>query len=247
MPVLDTGRVPRYAGWSAYASAGLAVISTVSLFLFYALEVPRSIATGGASPQIFGTLNDVTGLFGLAFQLPLTAALHQLAPPRKQGLSRVAMALGIVGILTLVLAQALLVAQVIRFEVNLPVVMAALVLLGTWMVLANHLVRVAGTLPPRLGWLGEFAGTLFVLLGGLVLLLVTAGSGNPSAAANVGTFIQQSPLILGAVIVLAVAAFLALSFGQLIWLLWLGRRLLAIAVVAPRQSDRRPAHAGAPR
>src|SRR5258708_27591525 len=39
---------------SAYVSAGLAVIGDVALFLFYVLEAPRALATGGASSRVFG-------------------------------------------------------------------------------------------------------------------------------------------------------------------------------------------------
>src|SRR5262249_22393969 len=115
MLVLEPTRVRRYAGWSAYVSAGLSIISGVSLLLFYALEVPRAVARGGASPHTLGTLSDVTGLVGMACQLPLTVALHQFASARRQWLSWVALALGVAGILMLVIAQALLVAQVISF------------------------------------------------------------------------------------------------------------------------------------
>jgi hypothetical protein len=248
MLVLEPTRVRRYAGWSAYVSAGLSIISGVSLLLFYALEAPRAVATGGASPHTLGTVNDVTGLVGMACQLPLTVALHQFAPARRQWLSWVALALGVAGILMLVIAQALLVAQVISFAVNVPFVMAALVLIGTWLILANHLGRRGGALPPRLTWLGELTGAAFVLLGGVVLLLVTVGSGNPLAAANVGaTFAQQSPVLFGAVIVLAFLVFLVLAFGELIWLIWLGRRLLTAPAGAPEQRDRLPAHAGTTR
>jgi hypothetical protein len=38
MPGLPAGRMLRCAGWSAYRSAGLALIGHVFIFLFYALE-----------------------------------------------------------------------------------------------------------------------------------------------------------------------------------------------------------------
>jgi hypothetical protein len=216
-------------GWSAYLSAGLAIIGTVFLFLFYAVEVPRSIATGGKAPQVFGTLNDIAGLFQLLFMLPLTVALYRLAPSRHRGLGWAAMALGVVGLLTAVIAQALLVARVISFAVNLPFVLAALGLVGGWMVLANHLGRGEGTLPPRLTWLGELTGAAFVPLGGLAVLIVTVGPLKPITAPDLGAFAQQHPVVTGALIVLAGAVFLAYFVGILIWLVWLGRRLLAAA------------------
>jgi hypothetical protein len=40
MLALDPDRIRRYAGWSAYVSASLSIIGSVSVFLFYALEAP---------------------------------------------------------------------------------------------------------------------------------------------------------------------------------------------------------------
>src|SRR5260370_20349229 len=85
MPALETVRIRRYAGWSAYVSAGLAVIGDVALFLFYALEAPRALATGGTSAQVFGPLSDNAGLFSSIFMLPLPLALHQLTAQRSRG------------------------------------------------------------------------------------------------------------------------------------------------------------------
>ena len=49
MAAFETDRVRRFAGWSAYVSAGLSIIGGIALFLFYGLEAPRTIATGNAS------------------------------------------------------------------------------------------------------------------------------------------------------------------------------------------------------
>jgi hypothetical protein len=208
-------------------SAGLSIIGGVALFLFYALEAPRSLETGDTTPQVFGPLSDYAGLFQFLFMLPLTMALYQLAPARNDRLSRVAEVLGAAGLLTAVVAQALLVTHVISFEVNLPVVLVGLVLIGVWMVVANRLGRAGGTLPLRLAWLGEFTGAVFVLLGGLVLLLTPISSRDPSATANIGAFAVQHPLLIGIVIVLIIPGLLANFIGVPIWLIWLGHRLLA--------------------
>jgi hypothetical protein len=120
-----------------------------------------------------------------------------------------------------------------HISVNLPFSLAAFSLIGVWMVLANHLGRSRGALPVRLTWLGELTGAAFVLLGGLALVAVLTRARNPVvAASNVGTFAQQHPVLLGAVAVLAAAGSLALFFGNLIWLIWLGRRLLASAAAS---------------
>ena len=229
MLALDSVHVRRYAGWSAYLSAGFTIIGTVFLFLFYALEVPRATATSGSASYVWGTLNDLAVVFQLLFMLPLTMALQQLIIPRHQSLSWVALALGVVGILTAAIAQILLIARVISFEVNLPLGVAALGLIGAWMVVVNHLGRAGGILPARLAWLGEIMGAVFVLMGGLAPLLAMISS--------FGAFVQQHPVIIGAVIALAVPGFLAYFVGLPVWLVGLGRRLLT-TTSAPERGKR---------
>jgi hypothetical protein len=219
----------RYAGWSAYLSAVLGILSTVFLFVFYGVEVPQVVAAGGAGTQVFGTLNDITGLFQLFFMLPLTVALYRLSSARRPGLSVAALLLGLAGLLLAVVAQALLVAQVISFVVNLPIVLAALLLIGVWLILTNHLGRSAGALSARLAWVGEATGVAFFLAGCFAPLVVLAGPNGPlaAAAASVGIYATQHPVIIVGGIVVAAPIFLLWSFGTLIWCVWLGRRLLA--------------------
>jgi hypothetical protein len=139
-----------------------------------------------------------------------------------------------VGLLTAVVAQALLVARVVNFAENLPFILAAFTLIGVWMVLANnHLGRGAGALPPRLAWLGEATGAAFALLGGLTLVAVLVAASNPVvAASNVGVTLKQHPVFIGILIVVGIPVLLAYFFGSLIWLIGVGHRLLAMAVVA---------------
>lgn len=235
MAAFETDRVRRFAGWSAYVSAGLSIIGGIALFLFYGLEAPRTIATGDTSHYIFGPLSDYAGLFQFLSMLPLTLALYQLALARNQRLSLAAAALGIVGLLTAVIAQALLVTHVIGFEVNLPIILVALVLIGVWMLVANRLGSARGALSPRLAWLGKFTGAVFVLLGGLTLLLVLVSLRDPSAVANLGTFAQQHLWLIGAAIVVVIPGLLANFIGVPIWLIGIGRRLLTTATGAPAQ------------
>jgi hypothetical protein len=232
MTPLGTGSIRRYAGWSAYVSAGLSIIGGVALLLFYALEAPRSIATGNTSPQVFGPLSDYAGLFQFLFMLPLTVALYQLAFPKTQRPSLVAAVCGASGLLTALAAQALLVARVISFAVNLPIVLVALALIGTWMLLASRLGGRDGTLPRWLARVGVVTGAAFALMSGLVLLLVLPSALAPAAATSADMFVLQHPLLIGAIVVVAIPGFLAYFFGMLIWLIGIGRRLLAMAAVA---------------
>jgi hypothetical protein len=237
----------RFAGWSAYLSGGLSIVSGVFLFLFYALEVPRMAALGAAAPQTFGTLNDIATLVQFLCMLPLTVAFHRLAPSDRRGLSLISVAVGVVGLLVVVIAQALLVARVLSFEVNLPFVMAAFGLFGVWMILADRFVRASGGLPSGLARLGELAGIAFVLMSAVTLLVILINWRDPSAAGRLGAFLQQYPALIVIAIVLAVPLFLAFFVAVPLWLIWVGRRLLAIAAVAQEQSDRQPIYAGTTR
>lgn len=79
-----------------------------------------------------------------------------------------------------------------------------------------------------MSWLGELTGAAFVLASGLALLVVTAAARNAfSVSSDLGAISQQYPVIIGAGIVLAVAGYLALFVGLLIWLIWLCRWLPA--------------------
>lgn len=152
------------------------------------------------------------------------------------------MALGVLGLLTTIVAQALLVARVISFEVRLPFVLGGLVLIGVWMILASHLGRAGGALAPRLAWLGALTGALVIEVG-LVFLLVLASAPNPRILSNLGTLAQQSPTLIGAAIFLAIPGFLDRFLGVPIWLIGVGRRLLA-AAPAPARGERPLAWAG---
>jgi hypothetical protein len=229
---LEPDSIRRYAGWSTYVSAGLTIIGGVALILFYALEAPQSIASGDTSPQVFGPLSDYAGLFQFLCMLPLTVALHQLAPAHQRRLSLVAAVCGAIGLLTAVSAQALLVAHVMSFAVNLPIVLVALALIGTWMLLTSRIGGRDGTLPRWLARLGMATGAAFALMSGLVLPLVLVSALAPAAATSAGMFALRHPLLIGAIILLAIPGFLAYFFGMLIWLIGVGRRFLAMAAKA---------------
>lgn len=227
MAIMVASRTLRYAGWSAFVSASLSVFGGIALFLFYGLEAPRTIETGDTSGHIFGPISDYASLLQFAFMLPLAVALRNFAPARNHNLSQAAETLGAMGLLMAIAAQVLLVLKVVDFSVNLPLILVALVLIGVWMVVANRLGRMGGALPARVARLGEFTGAVFVLMGGLTLLPVLASAINPIAMANVGTFTLQHPVLVGVIVAVFIPGLLANFFGLPIWLIGVGRRLLA--------------------
>jgi hypothetical protein len=232
MVAVTADRSLRYAGWVAYISAGLSIIGAVTLLLFYALEAPNTIKTGDSSGHIFGPLSDYAGLFQFLSMLPLAVALDRLAPARAQRLSQIAEVTGVTGMLTAALAQFLLVAHIVTFAVNLPIVLVGMVLIGVWLVVANRLGGAGGALPSRLAFVGVFSGAMFALLGGLTLVFVIASASNPTAVANFGAYLLHNPVLIGAIIVVFTPALLAYIIGVPVWLIGLGRRLFATNVAA---------------
>lgn len=181
------------------------------------------------APQTFGTLNDIATVFQFLCMLPLTVALHRLASPDQRGFSQFGAAVGVTGLLGVVIAQALLVAGVLSFAVNLPIVMTAFALFGVWMILANHLAQTSGGLSRRLAWLGKATGAAFVVMSAIVLLAELINWRNPSALADLGTFAQQYPALEVIAIIVAIPLLLAFFVAVPLWLIRLGRRLFTIA------------------
>lgn len=227
MVAINAPHGPRFAGWSAYLSAGLSIIGAIALLLFYGLEFPQAIATGSDSQHFFGPLSDYAGLFQFLAMLPLPVALHHLASARNRRLSRVAEILGLTGLLIAALAQFLLVTHIIDFTVNLPIVLVGMVFIGVWLVVANRLGRASGALSRRLTLLGMYTGAMFAALGGLTLVMTLAYSVNPTAIANLGTFLLDTPVLAGTIIVVFTPALLAYFIGVPVWLIGIGRRFLA--------------------
>jgi hypothetical protein len=228
MSPVKRDRASRYAGWLAYVSAALTIVAAVILVsqYYYALT-PGAYAPGGVSPEDLAHLNEKVGLVVPLFMLPLPVALHRLTSHPGWGLNWVAMALGVLGWLTITVTQALLIITRISFEVTQPFAMVGLTLIGVWMILANHLARARGALGRWLSWLGELIGVSFVLA---VVAIVLS---------------MLSDALIGVVFVLAIPGALAFVVGFPIWLIGLGRRLLRTPL-APDQSARQPASVGAP-
>jgi hypothetical protein len=211
----------------AYASAGFSIIGSITLLLFYGLEAPRIFAGDTTSPQVFGPLSDYAGLFQFLFMLPLPVVLHQLAATRVRRLSWLGAGLGVAGLLTYALSQTLLVTHVIGIEINIPMVLVGLVLISAWLIIANRLGRAGGVLPPRLAALGELTGIALMVLSSIALLLMLVNARDSSAMAHLGAFTQQQPWLIGIAVVVLLPGLVAFFIAVPIWLIWVGRRLLA--------------------
>ena len=189
------------------------------------------IETDTNSSQMFGTLNDIATLFQFLCVLPLTAALHRLAPPSRWRFSAINMIIGVVGLLGVVIVQGLLVPGVMSFEVNLPLVMAAFGLFGVWTFLANGLAYASGIFSRRLARLGQVTGLTFVLGCVIVLLGVFITWRDPSVVERAGTLIQQNVALAGAGVIVLIPLVLAWYVAVPLWLIGVGRRLTTLASV----------------
>jgi hypothetical protein len=226
----------RYARWSAYVSATFWILGNVAVLLFYTLELPRSLA-GGTEPHVFGPLSDYASLLQFVFLLPLPLALLQVSSSRQANPGFVA-ALGVIGSLLGATAQALLVTDVIAFELNLPIILVALALISVWMFLVSRRGRLEKLLSTRLARLGMITGTSLAVLTSLVLAGVVATALNPGSMATVSAFIQRNPAFIGVGVALFIPGFLAYFCGVPLWLIGAGRRLLTTPLVS-EQDDRR--------
>jgi len=102
----------RNSARAAYLSAALTVVGFVTLIVFYAVGQP------------FGTLNDASSVALAICLLPVAAALHHLQARSAPSLSRLALAIGWLGMLTLAVLPTL--AETIAQTLKLPYVAIAL-------------------------------------------------------------------------------------------------------------------------
>jgi hypothetical protein len=228
-PVSNGTSLCRFAGRAALISAGLTIMADVFLILFFAVEAPGK-TTGQAPFLTFGTINDATIVFQFLAMLVLPLALHQLAPPSQRALSALATALGLVGMVIIVIAQTLLVARVITFAVNLPYAMDGHALFGMWALIASHLGRASGALTARLARLGTLVGAVYLAAGIVVLLWLAISTASPQISAQLT---QGNLMVTIVVVILGAAIFLGYVFGLISWLIVLGRWLLGTAPAGP--------------
>jgi hypothetical protein len=205
-------------------------MGSVAVLLFYALEAPASLA-GETKPHIFGPLSDYASLFQFVCLLPLPLTVRQVSSSGQRTPVAVA-ALGVSGALVGAIAQALLLTGVIGIEVNIPLIIGALALLGGWMLLASRRARSDEVLPAWLARVGAYTGASFALVLSLTLVLLLAAALTPGALADFGAFLQGAPALIGVAIVAIIPAALAYFVGVPIWLIGLGRRLHSSSAAA---------------
>lgn len=137
-----SARTVRLGGWTAYASGTIAAIGLAFLVAMFV-----SFAVASSAARAFGWLNDVLGMVQYLVAVPIAVVLHRLLGARNPALSRVAMAVGISGMLATAALQFLLVIGVLTFSQEVLPVSVALLVVGVWLVITGYLGRSTGTLP----------------------------------------------------------------------------------------------------
>jgi hypothetical protein len=143
----------RFAGWTAYANAGLTIANIVTIMIFF--------SAGG----FWGRLNDgVSVLWALSF-IPLAIVLYRVNTPVNGPASLLAAVIGIAAMLVFAVLQILLVMKQVTFEQTVATVLTTTGIIGLSLVLNGLLARAGETLPAGLVWLTLAFGLGFVLGG----------------------------------------------------------------------------------
>ena len=145
----------------AYAAGVTGILANLFLIAFFALQIGRP-----ENGTWLGSANDLVGSLGSAFMIPVALALSAWLPDRRS--SQIVQFVGLSAMAILVVGGPMLVAGVLEFEVQAPIVMGAWVVLSLWLFLVNRWLRSSGTLPPRTARFGEAMGALVLIAGGVV-------------------------------------------------------------------------------
>ncbi len=126
----------RFGGVAAYVSGVVAAVGVVFL-----IAMLVSFGVGSELAGTFGRVNDVLIVVQYSLAVPAAVALHAVLRPRNSRLSRLVLAIGIIGILAVVVLQLLLVFGVLSFERQVVMVVLALLVVGLWLVITGNLAR----------------------------------------------------------------------------------------------------------
>lgn len=152
----DLGRAALFA----YAAGVTGILANLLLIAFFALQVGRP-----ENGTWLGSANDLVGSLGSAFMIPVALALSAWLPDRRS--SQFVQFVGLSAMAILVAGGPLLVAGVLEFEVQAPIVMGAWVVLSLWLFLVNRWLRSSGAFPTRTARFGEAVGTLVLIAAGV--------------------------------------------------------------------------------
>ena len=169
----------RFAGWSAYMSAALMILSIVTVIIFF--------AAGG----IWGRINDsVSVIWALSF-LPLAVVLYLLNKVINWPVSLAAVVTGIGALLIFAFLQSLLVLGQVRYEQTITAIMTMTAIIGLYLLLNGLLARSGQSLPGTLVWLLVAFG-LLQIVGSIGFL--AGGPQNPLSAVGFLAWVTVGPI-----------------------------------------------------
>jgi len=151
---MTTSQLNLFAGWSAYASAGAAILGMVFIFIFLAAGEP------------FGSLNDLSIAMQVLLMIPIALALHRsLANGAFAIVSLIVLIALLIGVVALATGSVLLVLKKINLEQSFRPPFNNYWLIGIWLITANLLASNAHTLSSTTVWLGVITGIAWIMLG----------------------------------------------------------------------------------
>lgn len=151
---MTTSQLNLFAGWSAYASAGAAILGMVFIFIFLAAGQP------------FGSLNDLSIAVQVLLMIPVALALHRALPSGASSTLSLTVLIALVfGVVALATGSVLLVLGKIDLAQSFRPPFNNYWLIGIWLITANLLALNAHTLSGAPVWLGVIVGIAWIMLG----------------------------------------------------------------------------------
>ena len=151
---MTTHQLNLFAGWSAVASAGAAILGMVFIFIFF----------GAGEP--FGSLNDLSIAVQVLLMIPVALALHRALPSGAlASVSLIGLIALVLGAVALATGSVLLVLRKIGLEQSFRPPFNTYWLIGFWLMIASLLAISAHTLSGGPGWLGVITGIAWITLG----------------------------------------------------------------------------------
>ena|ERR1043165_2990232 len=205
-------------GWIALVAGSLEILGLIFLMLFFALELPQSIA----STLRFGYLSDVTPIIVAPINLTVIVILFMLQRKDSPTLSAIAVILGTAGILTTAWTNIMFVSGEILLEKQIQLFYISMAFLGPWHILVNALARRNCLLPFRLATFGVLVG-----VGQLIMLVsaLTLGWYDQMPSYTFAEIMKDIRLLIS--LAISIPATLFGYLGAPIWLVWLGRTLVS--------------------
>jgi len=161
--VTNTASKPsvRMAARFAYAAGTTGIFANlflIALYILLGLQAgrPEAETSLGSASDLAGTASDLVGSLATAFMIPVALALGGRLPQRRA--THLTQAAGLTAMALLTIGGLLLVLELLAFEVETPIVIAAWIILCVWLLLVNRWLRSSDALPVRVARLGAVLG-----------------------------------------------------------------------------------------